>query len=174
MIIHTPPAVNLESVNTIQAQSPGEHSYLLRVSTTDDSHPLLDYLRHHHQHNTLPEDHPGVMHVAISEEPTHGQPGYSLTIAVKPPPGFTDLDIAFERLANAWQTAETEQASLDSQQTVIHAWHTAMANLNKFVTDVSNAPAFDDTPEGIADLFDYIHEQIALQNETEPDSDPPR
>ena len=173
MNIHIPPSLQLESVRTIQGQNPYEPSYLLRISTSDPTEPLLETLRYHHQHDTLPEDHPGVKNISISDETTEGS-GYSLTIAVKPPPGFTELDDAFRYLASSWQTAVTEDASLDSQQTVIHAFQVAMLTLNQFITDVANAPCFEDSPEGMTAMFEYIHEQIELaqqQSPPEPDND---
>ena len=174
MNIHIPPSLQLESVRTVQNQLPGEQSYLFRISTSDPAEPLLELLRYHHQHDTLPEDHPGVKNISISEETTAGSAGYSITVAVKPPPGFTELDDAFRYLDRSWQTAETEHASLDSQQTVIHSFQVAMHTLNQFIDDVANAPAFVDTPEGMTAMFEYIHEQIDLaqqQSPPEPDGD---
>lgn len=161
MDIPTTPGLELNSVQSVNG------AYLFRITVTAEQDAIWQDLRRCIQEDTLPDEFPGIRYISVSEEtPTPGD-RYSATIAVKPPPGFWQLDAAFEQLAKAWQTAVAEEGSADSRQTVISAFHTAIHTMRQYHEDILNAPQFDDTPDGITDMFEYIHG--VMQEEQESD-----
>lgn len=159
MNIPTTPGLELNSVQQVN------DTYLFRITVTAEQDSVWQDLRRCFQEDTVPDDFPGIRYVSVSKETETTDDRYSATIAVKPPPGFWQLDSAFEQLVKAWQTAIAEEGSADSRQTVINAFHVAVQTMGQYHEDITNAPEFDDTPEGIIDMFEYIHSAVQEEQE---------
>lgn len=144
-------------------------SYLFRIIVgPEQEHMWQQYAVVDHT-DQMPPEFPGIEYLEVRREADLPDQRYVAAVMIRPPPGFAELELAYRHLTQAWQTAVSEDFSLDSRQTVISAFLRALNRTEEYHQKVASAPVFDDTPEGATDMFDYIHQAI---QDAPHDSDP--